>query len=162
MLGSCETLVEFLQHVEVVALRQVRAEFRLNVVHLDRRGGGHDSGLQERSGGLVVDQGHVSLERAGVLDEPLGSVGGLLDSRCGLGGFGQHCQVVLELFDPGGEMRFDFLASMIESGFEQFGSVIIGRGEGFPLQFLDELRPEALRQLLFLLRGKYDFPLVVG
>ena len=59
-------------------------------------------------------------------------------------------------------MRFDFLASMIESGFEQFGSVIIGRGESFPLQFLDELRPEALRQLLLLLRGKYDFPLVVG
>ena len=135
-----EALVELLENVEVVALRQIRAEFLAEISDLNRGGVGHDAPLEECGRGFVVCQGHVGLELA-----PL-EIPGPLDCRRGSGeifGFGrQRGNVVLELFDLRREPGFDLLGGVVEGRFvEVVGLFVLGR-EGFLLEQGYEVRPE--------------------
>ena len=135
-----EALVELLENVEVVALRQIRAEFLAEISDLNRGGVGHDAPLEECGRGFVVCQGHVGLELAPLeIPDPL-------DCRRGSGeifGFGrQRGNVVLELFDLRREPGFDLLGGVVKGRFvEVVGLFVLGR-EGFLLEQGYEVRPE--------------------
>ena len=155
-----EALVELLEDVEVVALRQIGPEFLFEVGDLDRGGVGHGARLKECGGTLVVGQRHVGLERATteVLDA--------FDSIRGYGevlGFGrQRCDVVLELLDLTGESCFDFSCGMFDSSLVEVTGFVLSRGKGFLFQKLHEGLAEVFGQLLLFLFGEYHFTLCIG